>query len=55
MRNLHGCTRRDPSPDNTYRSYTIRFLDDPGPVKINLRPAAYYTTSSVAIYGSWCL
>ena len=32
----------------------ILFLDDPGPVKIHLRPANY-TTSSVAIYGSWCL
>ena len=41
----------DPPSDNTN---IIRFLDDPGPVKINLRPPNY-TTSSVAIYGSWYL
>ena len=41
----------DPSSDG---SYIIRFLDDPGPIKINLRPALY-TTATDAISGSWCL
>ena len=38
------------SSDNTY---IIRFLDDPGPVKIGLQPASY-TTCNVANYGYWC-
>ena len=41
----------DPSSDG---SYIIRFLDDPGPIKINLGPALY-TTARDAISGSWCL
>ena len=41
----------DPSPDG---SYIIQFLDDLGPIKINLRPALY-TTARDAISGSWCL
>ena len=41
----------DSSSDNTY---IIRFIDDPGPVEIDLQPASY-TTSNVANYGSWCL
>ncbi len=44
-------TLRDPSQGD---SYIIRFLDDPGPIKINLPPARYTTTRN-AIYGSWCL
>ena len=41
----------NPSSDG---SYIIRFLNDPGPMKINLRPALY-TTARDAISGSWCL
>ena len=41
----------DPSSDG---SYIIRFLDDPGPIKINL-PPALYTTARDTISGSWCL
>ena len=41
----------DSSPDG---SYIIRFLDDPGPIKIDLQRARY-TTARNAISGSWCL
>ena len=41
----------DASSSNTY---IVRFLDDPGPIKIDLSPSSY-TTSRDAIYGSWCL
>ena len=34
--------------------YLVRFLDDPGPIKLPLPPARY-TTSTGAIRGSWCL
>ena len=43
-----------PSTSPSDNTYIIRFLDDPGPIKINLRPANY-TTSSTANSGSWCL
>ena len=44
-------TPPDPSPGS---SYIIRFLDDPGPIKIDLQPARY-TTARNAVSGSWCL
>ena len=34
--------------------YIVRFLDDPGPIKIDLLPSSY-TTSWSAVHGSWCL
>ena len=34
--------------------YLVRFLDDPGPIKLPLPPASY-TTSTGAVRGSWCL
>ena len=39
-----------PLPDQ----YIVRFLDDPGPVKITL-PALRYTTTTTSAPGSWCL
>ena len=44
-------TPSDPSPST---SYIIRFLDDPGPIKIDLSPSRY-STARDAHYGSWCL
>ena len=34
--------------------YVVRFLDDPGQIKLPLPPARY-TTSTEAVRGSWCL
>ena len=34
--------------------YLVRFLDDPGPIKLPVPPARY-TTSTRAVRGSWCL
>ena len=34
--------------------YLVRFLDDPGPIKLPL-PSARYTTSTGAVRGSWYL
>ena len=34
--------------------YLVRFLDDPGAIKLPLSPARY-TTSTGAVRGSWCL
>ena len=34
--------------------YLVRFLDDPGPIKLPLAPARY-TTSTGAVRGFWCL
>ena len=34
--------------------YLVRFLDDPGPIKLPLSPARY-TTSTGVVRGSWCL
>ena len=45
--NLSSSTTED-------RVYLVRFLDDPGPIKIPLLPARY-TTSTGAVRGSWCL
>ena len=33
--------------------YLVRFLDDPGPIKLPLPPARY-TISAGAVRGSWC-
>ena len=41
----------DPSPGS---SCIIRFLDDSGPIKIDLQPARY-TAARNAVFGSWCL
>lgn len=41
----------DSSPDS---SYIIIFLDDPGPIEIDLQHYRY-TTARLAISGSWCL
>ena len=32
----------------------VRFLDDPGPIKLPISPA-HYTTSTGGVQGSWCL
>ncbi len=40
-----------PSPSDCY---IVRFLDEPGPVKIVLPPIRY-TTNAAAVSGSWCL
>ena len=45
------CASPDASSSNTH---IVRFLDDPGPIKIDLSPTSY-TTSRGAIFGSWCL
>ena len=34
--------------------YLVRFLDDPGPIKLPLSPA-HHTTSTGGVQGSWCL
>ena len=34
--------------------YLVRFLDDPGPIKL-LHPPARYTTCTGAVRGFWCL
>ena len=34
--------------------YLVRFLDDPGPIKLPLPPARY-TTSTGAVRDFWCL
>ena len=34
--------------------YRVRFLDDPGPIKL-LLPSARYTTSTIYVRCSWCL
>ena len=34
--------------------YLVRFLDDPGPIKLPLPPVRY-TTSTGTLRGSWCL
>ena len=34
--------------------YIVRFLDDPGPIKIDLLLPSYHTTSLGAVHGSWC-
>ena len=39
---------------STPRQYVVRFLDDPGPVKLALY-SARYTTVDRAVRGSWCL
>ena len=41
-------------PPSAPDSYVVRFLDEPGPVKIVLSPLRYTTTAS-AVPGSWCL
>ena len=35
-------------------AFFVRFLDNPGPIKINLSPKLY-TTAVDAVCGSWCL
>ena len=43
------------STDNySANSYIVRFLDDPGPITIDLLPSSYTTLRS-AVHGSWCL
>ena len=39
---------------STKQEYLVRFLDDPGPIKLPLSPA-HYTTSTGGVHGSWCL
>ena len=41
-------------PTSTADVFMVRFLDDPGPIKILLSPARY-TTALDAVIGSWCL
>ena len=43
-----------PRPRRGILKYLVRFLDDPGPIKLPLPPARY-TTSTGAVRGSWCL
>ena len=38
----------------TANAYIVRFLDDPGPIKIDLLSSSYTTSRSTAL-GSWCL
>ena len=45
---------RTPPDSSPGSSDIIRFLDDPGPIKIDLQPARY-TTARNAVSGSWCL
>ena len=43
------------STDNSAaNSYIIRFLDDPGPIKIDFLPSSNNTSRS-AVHGPWCL
>ena len=51
---LGKIAHRAPADNTSGNSYIVRFLDDPGPIKINLLPSAY-TTSRSAVQGSWCL
>ena len=51
---LAKIANRVTSNSSSDKPYIIRFLDDPGPVKIDLQQASY-TTSNFANYGSWCL
>ena len=46
----HQASPTTSTPD----SYIVRFLDDPGPIKIDLLPS-FYNTSRAGNYGSWCL
>ena len=49
-----GKVAHDASTDNSSaRSYIVRFLNDPGSIKIGLHPSSY-TTSRSAVHGSWC-
>ena len=41
-------------PSETPNRYTVRFLDDPGPILLTLQPPKY-TTSHDGAAGSWCL
>ena len=47
---LGKISRHAPTPN----TFIVRFLDDPGPVRIALSPSRY-TTSQDAVRGSWCL
>ena len=40
--------------DSTREPFVIRFLDDPGPVRLILRPELYSTDATAARF-SWCL
>lgn len=42
------------SPTAAPERYIVRFLDDPGPVRLALN-ASLYTTAPDAVRGSWCL
>ena len=42
------------SASTTDGVYVVRFLDDPGPIKLPLPPARY-STSTGGVRGSWCL
>lgn len=45
--------RRISTDNSSANSYIARFLDDPGPIKLNLLPSLY-TTSRTTVQGSWC-
>ena len=47
LRNISVSTTED-------KVYLVRFLDDPGPIKLP-PPPARYTKSTGAVRGSWCL
>ena len=51
---LGRVAHRTSTDNSSANSYIVRFLDDPGPIKINLLPSAY-TTSRSAVQGSWHL
>ena len=51
---LGKVANRASTDNSSVKSYIVRFLDDPGPIKIDLLPSPYSTSRS-AVYGSWCL
>ena len=54
LRWLVKIAHRAPADTSSADSWIARFLDDPGPIKINLLLSAY-TNSRSAVQGSWCL
>ena len=52
--NLWWLGQTHSADSSTPNTYIVRFLDDPGPVQLKLRPE-FYTISPSAQQGSWCL
>ena len=51
---LGKVANRASTDNSSVKSYIVRFLDDPGAIKIDLLLSSY-TTSRSAVHGSWCL